>query len=159
MSILSILHHVLDTFARLAHPIIPFITEELWQELKPGRRASLPESLMVTQFPQENHLEFDDTSMDKVTAFDQTLNLLSVLNRARSTVGIVGAKKISKKVILIGDLVGDKELLEKIVSEWREPLEFISNVKIAKIIEKSSDDKDMVGIASVHLYSMDELSL
>lgn len=155
-SILSMLHYVLDTFARLAHPIIPFITEELWQELKPGRRSSLSESLMVTPFPQRNDVEFDDASMDKIKAFDQTLELLSVLNRARST--DPATRTISKKIPIIGDLIGNKQLLDKIIGEWRAPLEFISNVRVAKIIEGSSDDNvEAIGMTSVRLYHMSDV--
>ena len=45
--------HVLDQALRLLHPIMPFITEEIWQEIK--TRLHLPEeSLMLARFPQKN---------------------------------------------------------------------------------------------------------
>ncbi len=45
--------HVLDQALRLLHPIMPFITEEIWQEVK--TRLHLPdESLMLARFPQKN---------------------------------------------------------------------------------------------------------
>ena len=45
--------YVLDEALRLLHPIMPFITEEIWQELKV--KLVLPsESIMIAQFPEYN---------------------------------------------------------------------------------------------------------
>ena len=44
---LALLHHALEVALRLLHPIMPFITEELWQRL-PGAGASL----MTAPWPQ-----------------------------------------------------------------------------------------------------------
>lgn len=148
---LSILHNILDIFARLAHPIIPFITEELWQELSPGRRE-LSESLMISEFPARNSSLGSSfiPSESEIASFDRVLNVLSILNRARSTDPV--SRMISKKAYVSGELTGDKALLENIVDEWRESLEFISRVKIVHVVEKSSDADKMDAIASVRLF-------
>jgi len=53
--------HVLDQALRLLHPIMPFITEEIWQEVK--TRLGLPEeSLMLARFPQKNPALIDKTA-------------------------------------------------------------------------------------------------
>jgi valyl-tRNA synthetase len=44
----AVLAHCLDTVLRLLHPVVPFITEELWQRL-PGREAD--ELLIVAAWP------------------------------------------------------------------------------------------------------------
>jgi len=41
---------VLETLMRLAHPIMPFITEEIWQSIKPVSGVD-GESLMIQPFP------------------------------------------------------------------------------------------------------------
>lgn len=46
---LSVLFHVLESILRLLHPIMPFVTEELWHEL-PGKR----ETIMHARFPQSD---------------------------------------------------------------------------------------------------------
>lgn len=46
-----ILHHCVDTFLRLASPIMPFITEELWQRL-PKRQNEMAKSICVAEYPQ-----------------------------------------------------------------------------------------------------------
>ncbi len=47
---------VLDAILRLLHPFMPFITEEIWQQL-PGRKEN--ESIMVAEFPKP-HGRYDD---------------------------------------------------------------------------------------------------
>src|SRR6185436_2395293 len=45
---------VLDQSLRLLHPMMPFITEEVWQKLPLGRRAA--PSIMVAPFPRFDEL-------------------------------------------------------------------------------------------------------
>ena len=51
---LSILVSIVNTFERclqLAHPLIPFITEEIWQQMKPFSKQK-DKSLMVSKYPE-----------------------------------------------------------------------------------------------------------
>jgi valyl-tRNA synthetase len=48
----AVLAHALDTALRLLHPIMPFVTEELWQTLKKAIGATgWAESIMVARYP------------------------------------------------------------------------------------------------------------
>mmetsp|Transcript_15795 Transcript_15795/g.28101 ORF Transcript_15795/g.28101 Transcript_15795/m.28101 type:complete len:1122 (+) Transcript_15795:177-3542(+) len=44
------LWYCLDVSLRLMHPVMPFVTEELWQRL-PGRPQPAPESIMIAHYP------------------------------------------------------------------------------------------------------------
>jgi valyl-tRNA synthetase len=46
----TVLAHVLETALRLLHPIMPFITEEIWQTLPEGVRSEA-QSIMISKFP------------------------------------------------------------------------------------------------------------
>jgi valyl-tRNA synthetase len=47
----GVLTHCLETALRLLHPLMPFITEELWQTLKAQTGAGGPESILLARYP------------------------------------------------------------------------------------------------------------
>ena len=53
---LSVLTFVLDGALRLAHPVMPFITEEIWQKLPLHPDWQRPESIVIAKFPQASEL-------------------------------------------------------------------------------------------------------
>jgi len=54
----TVLTVVLETSLRLMHPITPYVTEEIWQELPKGDGA--PESIMVAPWPEQRAgVEYD----------------------------------------------------------------------------------------------------
>lgn len=58
------LYHALDVALRLMHPIMPFITEELWQRL-PKVAGDKTETIMLSSYPEyDTALEFDAEAKD-----------------------------------------------------------------------------------------------
>jgi len=53
-----VLRHVLEVALRLAHPMMPFITEEIWQLLP--RRGGDPASIMIAPWPASSGSVVDD---------------------------------------------------------------------------------------------------
>ena len=57
---------VLETVLRLAHPLIPFITEELWQAVAPLAYAKTHDSIMLADYPVTDPLKISEASELKV---------------------------------------------------------------------------------------------
>jgi valyl-tRNA synthetase len=53
--------HVLDQALRLLHPIMPYVTEEIWQEVR-SRLGIDTASIMISEFPQANESLMDEAA-------------------------------------------------------------------------------------------------
>ena len=59
LSLIPVLVHVLETSLRLLHPYMPFVTEELWQNLRKYVDLSTAESIMVAPYPDAQQVRVD----------------------------------------------------------------------------------------------------
>lgn len=99
---------VLETILRLAHPIIPFITEELWQTVSvvAGRRKPDENtSLMMQAYPESVAARIDENAEQHVQELKSAVDAIRAL---RSEMGL----SPSEKVPLIASHEGDEALLE-----------------------------------------------
>lgn len=65
--------NVLETLLRLLHPIIPFITEEIWQRVAPLASKTHAPSIMLAQYPIENPALIDDTAVNELEWLKQVI--------------------------------------------------------------------------------------
>ncbi|MEP7092117.1 MAG: class I tRNA ligase family protein, partial [Nocardioidaceae bacterium] len=56
---LATLHHTLDTLTRLMAPVVPFITEQVWQDVVRPVDGSAPESVHLAAWPQPDQAAED----------------------------------------------------------------------------------------------------
>ena len=68
----SVLIHVLDQFLRLLHPIMPFVTEEIWQQIAPADA-----SIVTADYPQV------DEAYQNTEAINQMEQLIEVITAVR----------------------------------------------------------------------------
>jgi valyl-tRNA synthetase len=65
---LPVLAHVLEKSLRLLHPFMPFLTEELWQNLKKMIKGLTGESIMVAPYPEADKSFFDAAAEAEIEA-------------------------------------------------------------------------------------------
>ncbi len=75
-----VLHYVLKAILELLHPIIPFVTEEIWQCL-PGREG---ESIVIASYPKERS-DFSFTSDAELMSY-----IIEIISGVRSIRGETG---------------------------------------------------------------------
>src|SRR5690606_8230120 len=80
-----VLTYVLDGVLRLASPVMPFVTEEIWQKLPHHPDWDRPQSLIVAKFPKAEALpRFTDDAAN----WQKVQDLISGIRSLRSQAGI-----------------------------------------------------------------------
>jgi valyl-tRNA synthetase len=85
---------VLEALLRLAHPIIPFITEELWQRvsvLAGKRRADEETSVMIQPYPQAEPAKIDAAADAQVARLKR---LVDAVRNLRGEMNLSPAQKV-----------------------------------------------------------------
>ncbi|MBA3429869.1 MAG: valine--tRNA ligase [Actinobacteria bacterium] len=86
----AVLIYVLDRILRLLHPVMPFVTEELWSRLRPDAG-----SIMHSTWPEpEGRRDYDAEA--RLERFEE---LVSALRRLRADNGIPQARKMPVTVV------------------------------------------------------------
>ncbi|AMC36896.1 valine--tRNA ligase [Janthinobacterium sp. B9-8] len=124
---------VLETTLRMAHPIIPFITEELWQVVAPLANAKKTESIMVADWPVA------DLSKVNEAADAQVESLKALAFAVRNLRGEMGLPPSVKTPLL---LEGGDELAH--FAPYLMPLAKLASVNI---VAKLPDDDAPVAVA------------
>jgi valyl-tRNA synthetase len=81
---------VLETILRLAHPIMPFITEEIWQTIAPMTGVNKP-SIMLQPYPKAQPDKLDEASEAWVVQLKQ---MVDVCRSLRGEMGISPAARV-----------------------------------------------------------------
>jgi valyl-tRNA synthetase len=88
---------VLDQLLILLHPVMPYITEELWERLSPTGIAGRPARLISTPWPHHDRTLIDDGALAEM---DWVVRLISAVRAVRSEMNVPAA---SQPVLLIRD--------------------------------------------------------
>ena len=124
----------LESILRLAHPVIPFITEEIWQIIIPLIRKD-HESITLEKFPKSREEKIDEHSIEWVSTLKK---LIDNVRSLRSEMNISPANKIPLA------LSGNKKELE----EYLPYLISLAKLSDAKITEDLPEKEAPVAIVS-----------
>ena len=120
---------ILEKTLRLAHPIMPFITEEIWKQFK-AHHNSIHESIMISEYP----LGSENTSERDYQSVEWLKDIVSGIRNIRGELLIKPSIKISS-IFKGGDQL-DKENLNEIGSY----IEKLCGLKEIIWAEESSQD-------------------
>ncbi|MGX6605049.1 valine--tRNA ligase [Micromonosporaceae bacterium Da 78-11] len=90
-----VLGHVLDQLLRLLHPVIPFVTEELWIALTGG------ETVMRAAWPVADQAWIDDAAEDEIAALQK---VVTEVRRFRSDQGLKPSQRVNAALTGLGNV-------------------------------------------------------
>jgi isoleucyl-tRNA synthetase len=125
------LYTVLETFTRLAAPMLPLVTERIWKDLTGGRSVHLTDWPDAEEFPADQAL---------VTAMDQIRTVSSVALSLRKKAGLRVRLPLSKLTVVAPDAAG----LERFDAIIRDEL----NVKAVEFVQLEAASAAEYGITS-----------
>ena len=104
----GVLAHVLERTLRLLHPFMPFITEEIWQNLirRLPNEGDLPESIMNAPYPESNAAHVDHESESEMLII---ILMIRAIRNARAQLHIPSGQRLEATV----DTNGLKEAVEE----------------------------------------------
>jgi len=121
---------VLESVLRAMHPVIPFITEEIWQAVAP--KLGLAEgSLMQRPWPKADEIVADDAATAEIEWFK---NVLSGIRKIRSEMNISPGKTIP---LLLAD--GDASDRAR-VAKFAAQISFLARVESPQWIDSGADE-------------------
>ncbi|MFC5527209.1 valine--tRNA ligase [Rhodanobacter ginsengisoli] len=121
---------VLESVLRAMHPVIPFITEEIWQSV--GPKLGLSEtSLMQRPWPRAGEIVADDAATAEIEWFK---NVLSGIRRIRSEMNIPPGKTIP--LLLADGDANDRARAAKFAAQ----IGFLARVEAPGWIDAGADE-------------------
>ncbi len=102
--------HVLENLLRITHPIMPYITEEIWQRVAPlagiTQNSSRQETIMLQPYPAPDNTKIDQSALDEMNWLQQ---FVLGVRQIRSGYDIKPGKLLT--VLLQNGSASDKEKL------------------------------------------------
>ncbi|KOY86417.1 valine--tRNA ligase [bacterium 336/3] len=114
---------LLDKLVRVVHPFMPFITEEVWQNIAPRKDN---ESICVAEYPKVN--TFDKTILQEAElAFEAVSQIRNIRNN----------NSISPKEVL--EIVVKKSGSEVVLQKWQAIIEKLAVCKLSFVVDSPAN--------------------
>jgi valyl-tRNA synthetase len=131
---LQTLAHVLERTLRLLHPFMPFITEEIWQNL----RSKLPkeggdaESIMVAEYPSADNPRDDAQAEDEISLVMQAIR---AVRNTRAQLRIPAGQRLEAQIEANG--------MQGPIEEEAEVIRALSRIDPLNIVADGSSSDDL----------------
>jgi valyl-tRNA synthetase len=116
--------YVLDHILRLLHPLIPFVTEELWRQVAPRLGNACP-TISTQEYPKDNGLGDRNAASD----FDWALGAAHQIRALRSQMGIPPSKLVP--LIVEGELDDPYQ-----IARHQEALKFLAKLESVTVLKQ-----------------------
>lgn len=134
---IPLLVHVLETSLRLLHPYMPFITEELWQNLKKHLKRPMAESIMIAPYPEANTKAVDPQA-EKI--METVIEIIRSIRNVRAQYKVESGRWIEAQIHadhLTSDITPHTEAIQSLARV--RPVTFLN-----KRLESSADENALV---------------
>ena len=137
---LAVLLEVHDRTLRMLHPIVPFITEEVWQQLPRHADAGLTadgchQSITLAEFPKKQDAWIDNEAADCVELLQE---VITTIRTVRAEWGVPRVQKIT--VVVIG---GDLATLS-VLHTHESYISQLAGLESLKLVDKHDREPDTV---------------
>ena len=133
------LNHVLVQVIKMLHPYMPFITEEIYQNLHTDKN-----SIMKDMYPCDNYNFEKETEI-----IELSLNMIRNIRNERLNSGINGSKKVNAQVYLKNE--NDKKLF-KLCEDYIKRLGYIENIEYIDTEEKANNNYTSITLPRISIY-------
>lgn len=121
-----VLLQVLETLLRLLHPIIPFISEEIWRAVAP-KLAIEGDSIMLQAYPRSNN---DWVDLDSVNSIDWLKEFIIGVRKIRSEMNIAPKQTVP----VLCQQCSDHDLSQ--LEQYRSALQKLANIESITILHE-----------------------
>jgi valyl-tRNA synthetase len=118
---------VLDAVLKLLHPFMPFVTEEIWQQLPLEKRDG---SIMIAQFPRPNKGFDDDQAADEM---ELVIEVVTALRNIRGEMNVSPGEQIDVLLHPKRKEIGERLLKDQL---FIQNLAKVKRLKVFQEIEK-----------------------
>src|SRR6202030_3470553 len=118
--------NLFDASLRLLHPVMPFITEEIWQAMYEGKAPF--QSISLAAFPQADEQQFDLAAETEMAILQDLI--VSVRN-------LRAELKVEPKVKVPIELFAQEPEIRKMIEQNRGAVERLGNVEKIAFVEGS----------------------
>ena len=133
------LNHVLVQVIKMLHPYMPFITEEIYQNLHTDKN-----SIMKDMYPCDNYNFEKETEI-----IELFLNMIRNIRNERLNSGINGSKKVNAQVYLKNE--NDKKIF-KLCEDYIKRLGYIENIEYIDTEEKANNNYTSITLPRISIY-------